>query len=309
MKKQHIAALLLCALILPSAVPVQAAEPKESQNQIETEQSSDQESIIIREIDPETSTEPVPERKSVFSTDYDLIFQQMQESMKKGESISFSKLFNENSTLKITEESMFDMSDAQDFFDADMGMTNLKYEALASALTDSVSQNFGGQSMDCMGMFQDTYGGVISGLEMKEPEIPKGFTVDSMLNAGNNAVNQAYKDAMKSSSFQSVKNQISIGSVFDMAKRGPDAVSLKSDKELSSLLSKHSSSSKSQIKGEYGNRQGWLNDKRSDFKLDLKAMEHEARLNMTLLGKAEKALEKSNKDQKAVKAPEDKLLH
>lgn len=206
---------------------------------------------------------------NLFSANLDDVYSAMSKSIKGGENISLSDAFNQVSDFSISTGSYMDTSDLQLGSSVDFGTVNLQYCNLAQNMTDKFNtSDLSGNSINCLSLFENTYGDVLNSVKLENPTIPEGFTVDNMLAQGQSAIDSAYQSATSSSSFTSIKNSISIGNIFSKANQGLSMPELASNDTLSGLISSSSQSQKSQITGEYDDRRNWINEKRSSVKQD-----------------------------------------
>ena len=207
---------------------------------------------------------------SLFGDSTDQMFSEMNQKLQNGEQISFSELFKNYSPLQLDSSSLFDMSDMGSLFDrsnSDMSITNLKYAVAASDMeTTYAESDLSGQSGNCMDLFNSTYGDIASQMQLKTPEIPESFNVNSMLSSEADSIQKAYSSATNSAAFSSVKNNISISDIFSKARSGVSSKSLASTSTLKSMLSQTSGSNKSSVLSEYNKRKDWLSDKNSSIK-------------------------------------------
>lgn len=161
---------------------------------------------------------------SLFGDSTDQMFSEMNQKLQNGERISFSELFKNYSPLQLDSSSLFDMSDMGSLFDSsnnDMSITNLKYAVAASDMeTTYAESDLSGQSGNCMDLFNSTYGDIASQMQLKTPEIPESFNVNSMLSSEADSIQKAYSSATNSAAFSSVKNNISISDIFSKARSG-----------------------------------------------------------------------------------------
>ena len=107
---------------------------------------------------------------------------------------------------------------------------------------------------------------IASQMQLKTPEIPESFNVNSMLSSEADSIQKAYSSATNSAAFSSVKNNISISDIFSKARSGVSSKSLASTSTLKSMLSQTSGSNKSSVLSEYNKRKDWLSDKNSSIK-------------------------------------------
>ena len=207
---------------------------------------------------------------NLFGDSTDQMFSEMNQKLQNGEQISFSELFKNYSPLQLDSSSLFDMSDMGSLFDSsnnDMSITNLKYAVAASDMETTYAESgLSGQSGNCMDLFNSTYGDIASQMQLKTPEIPESFNVNSMLSSEADSIQKAYSSATNSAAFSSVKNNISISDIFSKARSGVSSKSLASTSTLKSMLSQTSGSNKSSVLSEYNKRKDWLSDKNSSIK-------------------------------------------
>ena len=175
-------------------------------------------------------------------------------------------------------ESLFDISGISSGLD--MERVNLQYEQLVNDMMDSSAlTDTEGLSMDCMELFNETYGDIAGSIQLKEPEIPEGFTVNNMLLQGQKAVNEAYAAATSSESFTAVKNNISIGKIFTIANQGLSMPELASGDTMSEMLSGMGLGSSEAIRGEFESSEDTLSDFKGSY-TDMVVKAKENLLNM-----------------------------
>lgn len=152
---------------------------------------------------------------------FDFVFQQMKNQLMFGEEVSFSGMQLPGTAPELTTQSLYDMSDMLNSANIDFGQTNMKFESLSDELEKAYGlMDMSGASQGCMNLFQNTYGSLYENIKLETPEIPKDFSVNSMLSSAQSAVDDAYSSVVDSSAFSSVKNSISIGDIFAKANEG-----------------------------------------------------------------------------------------
>lgn len=271
-----VAVILMAALLTSGSVS--ATEPKDTTGgtPAATDEVSEdptleleEDSLLKQEEDSMTDLKE-DATLSVMDTDLDSIFSSMQDSLLSGEDVSISDAFNALSKQEISQEALFDMSDLSLDSSFDSGLLNIQYTEMVDNMMDSPSlMDAQGQSLNCMQLFDDTYGDVLSQIQLEEPTIPEGFTVNSMLEAGQNAVDQAYSSVTSSGDFATVKNSISIGNVFSIANKGLTMPDLASGETLSGMLGDLNSGNKGQIEGEFNANENVFNDYKSNYQQDM----------------------------------------
>lgn len=235
MKYKQITALLLCTSLMFPSVPAFAAEELVAIS-AETGMTTDGsalESGNTTEAENQTST------GSLLNADFDGIFSDMSNSLLNGQSLTLSDVIQNNSNLKLSTDSKFDMSDMNLISSTavDMGLVNMQYQNLSASLSDSFNgMDLSGKSQNCMSLFDNTYGGIAEQLSLSEPQLPEGFTVSNMIDSASSAVNSMYSSASNSGSFSSIKGSVSIGKIFSAANAGLSMPSLASDAELKSTI-------------------------------------------------------------------------
>lgn len=235
MKYKQIIALLLCASLTFPSVPAFAAEELgaiSAETGI-TEGAPGLESDNTTENKNQTST------GSLLNADFDGIFSDMSNSLLNGQYLTLSDAIQNNSDLKLSTDSKFDMSDMNLISSTavDMGLVNMQYQNLSANLSNSFNgMDLSGKSQNCMSLFDNTYGGIAEQLSLSEPQLPEGFTVSNMIDSASSAVNSMYSSASNSESFSSVKGSVSVGKIFSAANAGLSMPSLASDAELKSTI-------------------------------------------------------------------------
>ena len=241
----------VCCIGAAPAMPVYAAD-----STTETENGSNT-----------SETSRTDSEYSLFDTDMNELLNVMNSSISSGKSISLSEAFNQLNSFAISTDSYKDISDLKLSDSFDIGTVNLQYCSLTTELiSQHKSVDLSGQSDNCLNLFENTYGNVLDEISLKEPTLPKGFNVETMLSQGKQAIEDAYSQATSSSDFSAVKNSISLGSVFSKAKQGLSMPGLASSDQLSNMIQDSVSSQKNSISGEYDARRSWINEKRSDVK-------------------------------------------
>ena len=103
----------------------------------------------------------------------------------------------------------------------DTGLLNLQYMALSQVYTDSfVKAESSQQSINCMELFNATYGDLASSLKLEEPKIPDDFDPNKMVEKMSTEMGKMYIDSTTKGSFGNIKNSISIGNIFSTAQKG-----------------------------------------------------------------------------------------
>ena len=270
-----LSAILSCTPVCASEQNEEVSDPDitESVKEAESEeQSIGEEASNGQTVDGKEDDLSASNGLSVMDTNLDSLFASMQDSLLSGEDVSISDAFNSLSKQEISQDSLFDLSDVLTDASFDSGLLNIQYAAMTESMMDSSGlKNVSGQSMNCMQLFNDTYGDIMSQIQLEEPTIPEGFTVESMLQAGQEAVQQAYASVTSSGDFATVKNSISIGNIFSIANEGLTMPDLASGETLSGMLGSLSESSgnKSSIKKEYSAYDGELGTIKEDFSHDM----------------------------------------
>ena len=183
---------------------------------------------------------------------------------------SFSDMFGKLTGTEISQEQLIDISAFGGALDT--GQVNMQYEALSKTILGSVSStDESGKSADAASLFSSTYGDLASQLSLKKATIPDNFDTDAMMKTASKSVKKAYKQTMNSNAYKSVKNQISIGSIFKKAQNGVSTPSvnssdLASNSKLSSIVKNASSSAKSNIKNEYSSGKSVVSNKAATAK-------------------------------------------
>lgn len=213
------------------------------------------------------SNEPTDENTvSLFSDSSDVFDSYLYSNQTFG--TSFSDMFFKLTGKEISQEELIDVSAFDGALDA--GQVNMQYQTLSqNLLAQTETEDESGKAQNASDLFQSSYGDLASQISVNKAEIPKNFDVNKMMNQAEKSVNKAYKSTMKSSSFKSVKKQLSIGSIFSKAKSADknglsapsvSASQLASNSKLSSMVTKASSSAKNKINGEYKSNSGKVND-------------------------------------------------
>jgi len=173
MKYKQITALLVCASLMFPSVHAFAAEELGAIS-AETGMTTDGsalESGNTTEAENQTST------GSLLNADFDGIFSDMSNSLLNGQSLTLSDAIQNNSDLKLSTDSKFDMSDMNLISSTavDMGLVNMQYQNLSASLSDSFNgMDLSGKSQNCMSLFDNTYGGIAEQLSLSEPQLPEG---------------------------------------------------------------------------------------------------------------------------------------
>nr|WP_303182445.1 hypothetical protein [Lachnoclostridium phocaeense] len=307
----------LCLATYPSTV--QAEETMSELENKSDEAKKEGQEVTVRDDRSEenTSEKDVVSKEeplNLLGADLDILFSNMRDKLESGETFTFSELLSESGGKELSEDPAFEISAMEGRSDdiLDMGLLNMQYACLAADMEEQyIGADLSGMGQGCMSLFNEEYGNIVQDVQLKEPTIPEGFSVSSMLSAGQDAINQAYSSVMSGSAFSTAKTNISIGDIFEKANSGLSTPSLASSEDLRNLLSVYSDGNKSTINSEYSDRQTWLNEKRADVRHDLEAKNDRSFLEFAdaaesyLLGdKYEKEEDKSAQEKSQEKAEE-----
>ena len=134
----------------------------------------------------------------------------------------------------IQSDALYDVGVNMDSFQ----MLNLQYEVLQTTLE---SKGFGkdgsleipdfqtGYAANVQALFEQTFSGLREQVDFDAADLPKSFSVSGMLSDAQ-AARSAFSEGFKSSRlYRIVRSQLSIGSVFEQAKKGASMPSLSTD--------------------------------------------------------------------------------
>lgn len=154
-----------------------------------------------------------------------------------GDDTSLSEVLQNYTPFKIDMDAYYSIEDLELKSQNDFGTINLQYVTLSNDLAQTQSNlDMSGFSRTATDAFNSTYGDLASQISLTTYSIPEGFSVDSILSAGSAQINSLYSSALSSDMFQTVKGNISFGSIFAKAKEGVSTYSLSSTDTLRSMM-------------------------------------------------------------------------
>lgn len=184
-------------------------------------------------MDGELTSEALSETLS-FSTEE--ILNSMHEAL-SGDDTSLSEVLQDYTPFEIDMDAYYSIDDLKLQSENDFGTINLQYVTLSNDLAQTYdSLDMSGFSRTAVDAFSDNYGNLASQISLEAYSIPEGFSVNSILSAGSEQINALYSSALSSDMFQTVKGNISFGSIFAEAQNGVSTYSLKSTSELRSMI-------------------------------------------------------------------------
>lgn len=235
--RKCLACFLSVLIVAGSSGSVMAEETADNSNYENTESSLNQEDNT---------------HAALFDTNLNDLYDAMFQSMEKGQDISLSDAFNQLSGYTVSQQSPFSTSDMSLSSQIDFGSVNLQFVAMSEQMEQMYnSSDLSGKSLNSVKLFNSTYGDILKQASLETPEIPSSFSAEKMIAQDTKNVNKAYSNLTNSSDFSKVKNKLSIGTAFDMASKGVNIPDLKSNTELSEMISGDVSSAKNKISSEY----------------------------------------------------------
>lgn len=154
-----------------------------------------------------------------------------------GDDTSLSEVLQNYTPFEIDMDSYYSIEDLQLQSENDFGTINLQYVTLSNDLAQTYSDlDMSGFSRTAVDAFSSNYGDLASRISLDTYSIPDGFSVSNILSAGSAQINALYSTALSSDMFQTVRNNISFGSIFAEAQAGVSVYSLKSTSELRSMI-------------------------------------------------------------------------
>lgn len=149
----------------------------------------------------------------------DSVFQDMKNSLKNGEEVSFAQSLEKVGGLVISSEPQYDLSNTTlDLDNLDASLTNLGFSKLSASLAGSFNTiDLSGSAIGCVNLFNESFGNLTETLELDNPTFPENFNVSQMLSDSKKAINKTYSDALEESEFDEIKENISLSSLFENA--------------------------------------------------------------------------------------------
>ena len=313
MKNKKFMCMLLAASLAVSGTSAFAADQNDVSNLEISDAASDvtfealQNSDLQIKLDENTSGQF--SSLSILDADIAGVFSDMTNSITNGGNLSFSDALQNNSDISLSTEQLFDMSDMTLIMGTiqDMGSVNLQYQTLAAKMADSYgSVDLSGNSLNCMSLFDNTYGDIADQVSLSDPEIPEGFTVENMLGSATDAISSAYSSGTNSGSFASIKGPVGIGKIFSIANSGLSMPSLASDSSMKSMMSSMDAINYSNIYGSYKTSQSTIKKQNKSNTGGLYKNANKTLLNMVDMDSAvvgmDGSINKANLRAKALKA-------
>lgn len=154
-----------------------------------------------------------------------------------GDDTSLSEVLQNYTPFEIDMDAYYSIEDLELKSQNDFGTINLQYVTLSNDLAETQSNlDMSGFSRTATDAFNDTYGDLASQISLTTYSIPEGFSVDNILASGSAQINSLYSSALSSDMFQTVKGNISFGSIFAKAKEGVSTYSLASVDTLRNMM-------------------------------------------------------------------------
>lgn len=170
---------------------------------------------------PKTNTESTIGDVSVNS-----FLSEMQKNIDSGSQVSFSQCYNKLSQAGIPTSNMISQDSLVSQGQADFGAVNLQYANVSKKLTGTFSKkrSQAGKSLNPTALFNSKYGNIAKKTKnQKDFTLPKGMTISKIVKANDKSISKTYGAALKTKGFKTVKNNISVSSIFKDAKLSGDS--------------------------------------------------------------------------------------
>ena len=155
------------------------------------------------------------------SGDYTAIYGDVMKSIEENNPMKLSMAIGSQMKIPVPENIAAEVAIMDYSSVYDTGLLNLQYMALSQVYTDSfVKAESSQQSINCMELFNATYGDLASSLKLEEPKIPDDFDPNKMVEKMSTEMGKMYIDSTTKGSFGNIKNSISIGNIFSTAQKG-----------------------------------------------------------------------------------------
>jgi len=281
MKNKKLTPLLIGCCILTSSFPAFAEE-------LQLPEGKKAELMKVENIKGDTVKEELSSKnpESILDTlevDKDGFFNDLETAILNGEEFQISEIIGKNSDTQISTESKFDLSDMTLLSDTmlDMGSTNLKYESFATQMLDGFEKvDLSGSSEGCIGKFKNEFGESLANMSLEEAKLPEGLTVENLLSSASGSIHSAYQSAINSEGFSGIKNQISIGNIFNVANQGLSMPELESMGTLTGMNQLQESINKDYASSQHAAMQGGIRDSLSEYQENLSYITNEELLNL-----------------------------
>ena len=153
--------------------------------------------------------------------DYTAIYGDVMKSIEENNPMKLSMAIGSQMKIPVPENIAAEVAIMDYSSVYDVGLLNLQYMALSQTYTDSfVKAESSQQSINCMELFNATYGDLASSLKLEEPKIPDGFDPNKMVSDMSKKMGDTYLKSTTKGSFGDIKNSISIGNIFSTAQKG-----------------------------------------------------------------------------------------
>lgn len=281
MKNKKLTAMLIGCCILTSSFPAFAEESQ-------LPEGKKAELMKVENTKADTAKEEISTKNpgptlDILEVDKDGLFNDLESAILKGEDFQISDIIGKNSDTQISTESKFDLSDMTLLSDAmlDMGSANLKYESFATQMLDGFEKvDLCGSSEGCIGKFKNEFGESLANMSLEGAKLPEGLTVENLLSSASDSIHSAYQTAINSEGFAGIKNQISIGNIFNVANQGLSMPELESMGTLSGMNQLQESINKDYASSQHAAMQGNIRDSLSEYQENLSYITNEELLNL-----------------------------
>ena len=153
--------------------------------------------------------------------DYTAIYGDVMKSIEENNPMKLSMAIGSQMKIPVPENIAAEVAIMDYSSVYDTGLLNLQYMALSQVYTDSfVKAESSQQSINCMELFNATYGDLASSLKLEEPKIPDDFDPNKMVEKMSTEMGKMYINSTTKGSFGNIKSSISIGNIFSTAQKG-----------------------------------------------------------------------------------------
>lgn len=152
---------------------------------------------------------------------YEAVYGDVMKSIEENNPMKISMAIGSQMKIPVPENIAAEVSIMDYSSTYDVGLLNLQYMALSQSYTDNfIKAESAQKSINCMELFNSTYGDLASSLKLEEPKIPDDFNPDKMVEKMSTEMGNMYISSTTKGSFANIKNSISIGNIFNTASTG-----------------------------------------------------------------------------------------
>lgn len=190
----------------------------------------------------------------------DDVYQMMKNSLDAGESVKLTEAFAMSEGLEIPNNMMYDLSDCGMDGTVDASSINLEYASLLTQMDtnyDTAMEDLSSFSVSTTDLFNNTYGDLVKDMQISEATLPSNFSFENLTTQNTTSMDNTYKNILNSSDYTTIKNNVSLGNVFQQAANGPSKYGLMSGEDMETLLGDYSADAESNYKTKKSASKTW----------------------------------------------------